>query len=50
MESVQDGGDIAVRFDDHWYHTVDDFFQKAELDGEALTKLYEELFEFELTE
>ena len=50
VESVQDGGDIAVRFDDHWYHTVDDFFQKAELDGEALTKLYEELFEFELTE
>ena len=48
VETVQEGGDIAVRFDDHWYHNVDDFFGKAELEGELLTRLYEELFDFEL--
>ena len=48
VEAVQEGGDIAIRFDDHWYHNVDDFFGKAELEGELLTRLYEELFDFEL--
>ena len=48
VEAVQDGGDIAIRFDDHWYHSVDDFFGKAELDGNLLTQLYEELLCFEL--
>ena len=48
VEAVEEGGDIAVRFDDHWYHTVDDFFQKADLKGTLLTALYEELYDFRL--
>lgn len=47
-ESVKEDGQIAVRFDKKWYRTVDDFFKKAEIDGELLTTLYEELFDFEI--
>jgi tetratricopeptide (TPR) repeat protein len=43
-----EGEPLAVRFDDKWFRTVDDFFQKAELDDELLTSCYEELFDFEV--
>ena len=48
VEAVQEGGGVVVRFDDKWFRTVDDFFQKAELDGELLTMRYEELYDFEV--
>lgn len=48
VESVPEDGGMSVRFDDKWYHTVDDFFRKAELDDEKLTTLYEELYDFEV--
>ena len=47
-EAVQEDGQIVVRFDDQWFRTVDDFFRKAELDGELITSCYEELFDFEV--
>ena len=47
-EAVQEDGGIVIRFDEKWYRTIDDFFQKAELDGELLTTRYEELFDFEV--
>ena len=47
-ESMKEDELIAVRFDRKWYRTVDDFFKKAEIDGELLTTLYEELFDFEI--
>lgn len=37
-----------IRFDNEWFRTIDDFFQKAELDGELLTTRYEELYDFEV--
>ena len=48
VEALEEDGGIVIRFDDQWYRTVDDFFQKAELDGEKLTTLYEELYDFEV--
>ncbi len=48
VESVEEDGAIVIRFDDKWFRTVDDFFQKAELDGELLTARYEELYDFEV--
>lgn len=48
VEAVEEDGAVVIRFDDHWYRTVDDFFQKAELDGELLTSRYEELYGFEV--
>ena len=48
VEAVEEDGSVVIRFDDRWYRTVDDFFQKAELDGELLTSRYEELYGFEV--
>ena len=48
MESVPEGEGISIHFDDRWYHTLDDFFKKAELDDERLTALYEDLYDFEV--
>ena len=48
VEAVEEDGSIVIRFDDRWYRTVDDFFQKAELGGELLTSRYEELYGFEV--
>ena len=41
-------GECAVQFEDCWYRTVDDFFAEAEIDGELLTTLYEEVYDFEV--
>lgn len=49
IEAVQEGGQLSVRFDEKWYRTVDDFFRKAEIDGELITTLYEELYDFGIT-
>ena len=48
VEAVEEDGAIVIRFDDRWFRTVDDFFQKAELDGELITTRYEELYDFEV--
>ncbi len=48
VESVKEDGEPAIRFDDKWFRDVDDFFKKAELDGELLTTRYEELYDFEV--
>lgn len=48
VESTKEGGGIVVRFDDKWFRNVDDFFNKAELDGELITMRYEELSDFEV--
>ena len=48
VEAVEEDGAVVIHFDDKWFRTVDDFFQKAELDGELLTMRYEELYDFEV--
>ena len=48
IEAVEEEGQVVIRFDDHWYRTVDDLFMNAELDGEPLTMRYEELYDFEV--
>ena len=48
IEAVEENGEVVIRFDDKWYRTVDDLFQKAEINGELLTTLYEELYFFEV--
>ena len=48
VESVKEEGGIVIRFDGKWFRDVDDFFKKAELDGELLTTRYEELYDFEV--
>ena len=48
IESVREGGDLSIHFDDKWYHTIDDFFRDAEIDREHITTLYKELYDFEV--
>lgn len=47
-EAAEEEGGIAVCYDGKWFRTVDDFFGKAELDGELLTARYAELYDFEV--
>ncbi len=48
VEALEEDGALVIRYDDRWFRTVDDFFQKAELEGELLTMRYEELYDFEV--
>lgn len=48
VQAVSEEGGMSIRFDDHWYHTIEDFFSKAELDREHLTTLYDELRDYEV--
>ena len=48
VEAIPNGEGHAIRFDDSWYWTIDDFFQKAELHGRLLTSLYEEVCGFDI--
>ncbi len=48
VEMSEENGESGIRFGKTWYHTVDDFFQKATLVGELLTMRYEELYDFEV--
>lgn len=48
IESAEEEAAIAVRLDDQWYCTIDDFFLKAELDGVQLTFLEDDLYDFRI--
>lgn len=48
VTAEEDVGGCAVHFEDRWFRTVDDFFAEAEIDGELLTTLYEEVYGFEV--
>lgn len=43
LEAVQEGDEIAIRFEDRWFRNIDSFFQRAEIDGELLTSLYRDI-------
>lgn len=36
----EDDGSVSVRFGDKWYRDIDEFFKKAEIDGERIPLLY----------
>ncbi len=50
VESVDEDGEIVIRFGDKWFRTVDDFFAKAQIDGELLTTLYDDFYDWEVQE
>ena len=41
VESVSEDGEIHIRFNDRWFRSIDDFFEKAEIGGEKLTRIEE---------
>ena len=48
LESVMEEGTCVVHFNDKWYRTRDDFFQKAVLDGNKLTAICDDFYGFEV--
>ena len=57
VEALEEDGERVIRFvteggepegDEHWYRSIDDFFAKAEIDGERIVTLYYELHDFEI--
>ena len=48
IESAEEEASIAIRLDDQWYRTIDDFFLKAELDGVQITFLEDDLYDFQI--
>ena len=50
VESVKEDGACAIRFEDKWYRSIDDFFAKAEIERELLTALYDDLYGFKEVE
>lgn len=48
VEAAKEEGTLVICYDGSWFRTIDDFFQRAELEGELLTTRYEELYDFEV--
>ena len=48
IESVEENGNIVIHFDNKWYRTIEDFFEKAEIDGQRIVILGWELYDFEV--
>ena len=46
VEAVEDEGGVSIRFGDKWFRSIEDFFLKAELDGEMLPVHYASLYAF----
>ena len=47
-EALEEDGAVVIRFDSRWFRTIDDFFQKAEIDGKPATALYDDMLDFEI--
>ena len=48
IETDENQGETAVKFEDTWYKTKQDFFEKARIDEKLLTAIYEDLYKFEV--
>ncbi len=48
VRSVKEDGRCAIEFQDKWYRNVEEFFEKAELNGRRLTSLYEGIYDIGL--
>ena len=48
VESVMEGEECAVCFNGKWFHSRDDFFAGASVDGIKLTAVYDDLYGFEV--
>ena len=48
VKAIDEGDGVVVNFDGKWYRTVDEFFKKAEIDGERLVTIGYDLHDFEV--
>ena len=50
VESLMEGSECVVNFGGKWFHSRDDFFKDAQVDGKKITSLYDEFYGFEVIE
>lgn len=50
IESVIEGNECTVKFENKWFHSRDDFFMDAYINDAKLTTIYDELYGFEVLE
>lgn len=50
VAALEEDGNTVIQFNGKWYRTRDDFFQKATLEDDKLTYLYDQLWDFEVKE
>lgn len=50
LESLMEDGTCIVRFNDKWFRSRDEFFQKAVLGDKMITAVYDDLYGFEVME
>lgn len=43
IEAVEEDGRISIRFDDSWFRELTDFFMKAEIEGERITAIADDI-------
>ena len=48
LESVMEGDECTVCFNGKWFHSRDDFFKDAEVDGTRVIELYDDFYGFEV--
>jgi len=48
LESVKEGDECSVNFNDKWFYNRKDFFEKATIGNKKLTSLYDDLYGFEV--
>ena len=48
VESVPEGEECSVNFNGKWFHSRDDFFKDAAVDGKKLTSIYHKLKDFNI--
>jgi hypothetical protein len=48
LETLMEEGACVIHFNDKWYRDRDEFFQKACINNERLTAIYDHLEDFEV--
>ena len=48
IECIAENRNIVIRFNNKWYRTLQDFFEKAKIGGRPVTAIYDELIEYEV--
>lgn len=48
VESIMADEKCVIRFNTQWYENIDEFFERANIDGQPLTALYSQLHSFDL--
>ena len=49
VECIAEDGKMVIRFNNRWYRSISDFFEKAKIGGRPVTALFGELIEYQVS-